>query len=178
MEAALELLQWIHGYWVSSGERRDYNGPERRKQVKCRDLKAATLATKQSVLPSEAPRPAPPPVQSPKQTAVKSVKLKVKTASLRGTETVMTRAISQASHTPPLEVHRELKRETSRQELSRIREDIQQMSQERDFYFDKLRRVEEVCQEAEGEPIIRQILDILYETDPERGFLPPEKEDE
>jgi hypothetical protein len=52
------------------------------------------------------------------------------------------------------------------------------MSQERDFSFDKLRRVEEVCQECEDDPTIRRILDILDETDPERGFLPPEEEDE
>jgi RP/EB family microtubule-associated protein len=46
--------------------------------------------------------------------------------------------------------------------MSRLKEEIDQMTQERDFYFDKLRRVEEVCQEGEDEPIIERILEVLY----------------
>ena len=35
---------------------------------------------------------------------------------------------------------------------------------ERDFYFSKLRDIEMVCQENEGEPFVSQILDIMYAT--------------
>jgi RP/EB family microtubule-associated protein len=48
------------------------------------------------------------------------------------------------------------------------------LEKERDFYFGKLRDVEVLCQEheADGIPVIKQILDILYAT--EDGFAPPE----
>ena len=35
---------------------------------------------------------------------------------------------------------------------------------ERDFYFSKLRDIELICQENEGEPIVASILEIMYAT--------------
>jgi RP/EB family microtubule-associated protein len=65
-----------------------------------------------------------------------------------------------------------------KQEASRLQEELDQMKQERDFYYDKLRKVEEICQDNEDDAIVQQILEVLYEADPEKGFLPPEEEDE
>lgn len=42
------------------------------------------------------------------------------------------------------------------------------MEKERDFYFGKLRNIELICQEQEGEsgdPTMQKIFDILYATD-------------
>lgn len=41
------------------------------------------------------------------------------------------------------------------------------MEKERDFYFGKLRNIELICQEKEGEgdPTLQRIVDILYATD-------------
>lgn len=41
------------------------------------------------------------------------------------------------------------------------------MEKERDFYFGKLRNIELICQEKEGEgdPTLQKIVDILYATD-------------
>lgn len=41
------------------------------------------------------------------------------------------------------------------------------MEKERDFYFGKLRNIELICQEKEGEgdPTLQRIMDILYATD-------------
>ena len=41
------------------------------------------------------------------------------------------------------------------------------MEKERDFYFGKLRNIELICQENEGEnnPVLQRIVDILYATD-------------
>ncbi|CAH0382959.1 unnamed protein product [Bemisia tabaci] len=48
------------------------------------------------------------------------------------------------------------------------------LEKERDFYFGKLRDIEVLCQEQEGEsPVLQKILDILYAT--EDGFAPPEQ---
>jgi RP/EB family microtubule-associated protein len=44
---------------------------------------------------------------------------------------------------------------------------IQDMEKERDFYFGKLRNIELICQEKEGEgdPTLQRIIEILYATD-------------
>jgi len=48
------------------------------------------------------------------------------------------------------------------------------LEKERDFYFGKLRAIEVLCQEQEGDlPVLNKILDILYAT--EDGFAPPEE---
>lgn len=48
-----------------------------------------------------------------------------------------------------------------------LKSTIQDMEKERDFYFGKLRNIELICQEKEGEgdPTLQRIIDILYATD-------------
>lgn len=48
-----------------------------------------------------------------------------------------------------------------------LKSTIQDMEKERDFYFGKLRNIELICQEKEGEddPTLNKITDILYATD-------------
>ena len=62
--------------------------------------------------------------------------------------------------------------------LSRInkslKEDYEMMTQERDFYYDKLRKVEDFCEDNENETTYKKILDILYETDEAHGFVAPD----
>ncbi|CAM9124313.1 unnamed protein product [Lampetra planeri] len=55
---------------------------------------------------------------------------------------------------------------------------IQDMEKERDFYFGKLRNIELICQENEGEgdPTLQRIVDILYATD--EGFVIPDAEEQ
>lgn len=44
---------------------------------------------------------------------------------------------------------------------------VEDLEKERDFYFGKLRNIELICQENEGEndPVLQRIVDILYATD-------------
>lgn len=54
---------------------------------------------------------------------------------------------------------------------------VEDLEKERDFYFGKLRNIELICQENEGEnnPVLQRIVDILYATDVRvdtRIFLP------
>ncbi|XP_016099365.1 microtubule-associated protein RP/EB family member 1-like isoform X3 [Sinocyclocheilus grahami] len=64
------------------------------------------------------------------------------------------------------------------QELNILKSTIQDMEKERDFYFGKLRNIELICQEKEGEgdPTLQKIVDILYATDD--GFVIPDAESE
>lgn len=58
-------------------------------------------------------------------------------------------------------------------QLSEIKLSVESMETERDFYFGKLRDIEVVCQENNGEsPVIQRILDILYAT--ADGFASPD----
>lgn len=52
-------------------------------------------------------------------------------------------------------------------QMEMLRSTIQDMEKERDFYFGKLRNIEVICQEKEGEedPTLIKIMDILYATD-------------
>ncbi|XP_061591516.1 microtubule-associated protein RP/EB family member 1-like [Cololabis saira] len=63
-------------------------------------------------------------------------------------------------------------------EVESLRSTIQDMEKERDFYFGKLRNIELICQEKEGEgdPTLQRIIDILYATD--EGFVIPDAEDQ
>ncbi|XKL64299.1 hypothetical protein PGB90_004385 [Kerria lacca] len=58
-------------------------------------------------------------------------------------------------------------------QLMELKQTIDGLEKERDFYFGKLRDIEVLCQEAEENPIIQKILGILYAT--EEGFAPPEE---
>uniref|UniRef100_A0A671LBY7 Microtubule-associated protein RP/EB family member 1 n=1 Tax=Sinocyclocheilus anshuiensis TaxID=1608454 RepID=A0A671LBY7_9TELE len=62
------------------------------------------------------------------------------------------------------------------QMINDLKATIADMEKERDFYFDKLRNIELICQEKEGEgdPTLQRIVDILYATD--EGFVNPEDE--
>ncbi|XP_021422186.1 microtubule-associated protein RP/EB family member 1 isoform X2 [Oncorhynchus mykiss] len=64
------------------------------------------------------------------------------------------------------------------QEVNILKSTIQDMEKERDFYFGKLRNIELICQEKEGEgdPTLQRIVDILYATD--EGFVIPDAESE
>ncbi|XP_041929219.1 microtubule-associated protein RP/EB family member 3a isoform X1 [Alosa sapidissima] len=63
------------------------------------------------------------------------------------------------------------------QQLMELKLTVDGLEKERDFYFSKLRDIELICQENEGEssPILSRIIDILYAT--EDGFAPPEDDE-
>ncbi|OHT08271.1 hypothetical protein TRFO_04868 [Tritrichomonas foetus] len=63
-------------------------------------------------------------------------------------------------------------------QIAELKEELEQMNQERDFYYEKLRKIEDFCQDNEEEAIVQSILNILYEADEEKGFLPPDDEDD
>jgi RP/EB family microtubule-associated protein len=65
-----------------------------------------------------------------------------------------------------------------RRENRKLKEDVDEMTQERDFYYEKLRKIEEMCQDNEEELAYRKVLDLLYETDEAHGFVAPDEEGE
>jgi RP/EB family microtubule-associated protein len=53
------------------------------------------------------------------------------------------------------------------QQVKVLKLTVEDLEKERDFYFGKLRNIELICQENEGEndPVLQRIVDILYATD-------------
>ncbi|KAL8179884.1 UNVERIFIED_CONTAM: hypothetical protein K2H54_073889 [Gekko kuhli] len=60
-------------------------------------------------------------------------------------------------------------------EINVLKLTVEDLEKERDFYFGKLRNIELICQENEGEsdPVLQRIVEILYATD--EGFVIPDE---
>jgi RP/EB family microtubule-associated protein len=184
--AALELFQWIHGYFEQMGGPKGYDGPGRRRQVKCRDptergrpaVKPAGMAKRQGGVPLKPPGPAPrapPPAREVAAPAPakppKGKPPKPPDADPPPIKPAKAAKPVSVSPDPPADGKQLKKR------AERLEQEVEQLSQERDFYFFKLRRIEDYCQENEDEAIVQQILEILYEADEAHGFLPPEDDE-
>lgn len=57
---------------------------------------------------------------------------------------------------------------------------MENLERERDFYYAKLREVEVLCQQKEGEniPFLKEVLDILYKMDEGDEFAAPQPTDD
>jgi RP/EB family microtubule-associated protein len=185
--AALELFQWIHGYFEQMGGPKGYDGPGRRRQVKCRDptergrpsVKPAGMAKRQGGVPlkppGQAPREPPPPPREPassvpaKPPKSKPPKSDADPVPIKPAKVAKPTSVSPD---PPGTDGKQLKKRAEK-----LEQEVEQLNQERDFYFSKLRKIEDYCQENEDEAIVQQILEILYEADEAHGFLPPEDDE-
>jgi len=67
--------------------------------------------------------------------------------------------------------------EAANLEITELKLSVDNLERERDFYYMKLREVEMLCQEREGEsiPFLQEVLDILYKTDDAEEFVNPEE---
>ncbi|BFZ16592.1 hypothetical protein BsWGS_19632 [Bradybaena similaris] len=57
-------------------------------------------------------------------------------------------------------------------QIDQLNLDKEGLEKERDFYFNKLREIEVICQDNEGASHVKEVMDVLYAT--EEGFAPPE----
>lgn len=162
--AALELFQWIHGYYEQTGPHDDYDAVARRRQARCKEpvpKGKASITTHKStsrVVSQKTP-----------SAAQKRKVISNATPSMKPTKQ------NTSLSAPNFAASKEIKSLNKR--IQELEEENDQVTQERDFYYDKLRRVEDYCQDNEGTPNIQEILEILYETDESKGFLPQEEED-
>lgn len=202
--AALELFQWVHGYYVQNAPDEPYDAAARRRQCHCSPPnssvskgkpKPAGMAQRKNGGPVKASvasnevgqipgRVKPHPVSQHPQHShdedqeEKPPKHAIKSSAPTARETKAQREThdSGASSSELIKLQKEnkqLKKEKADNEA-----EIAQLNQERDFYYGKLRRIEDYCQDHEDEENLKQILEILYEADEAHGFLPPTEEDE
>lgn len=210
--AALELFQWIHGYYLQTGPHDEYDAVARRKHFKCKEptgqvkigqanaVKPAGMAKRTRPVAGVAPTcilneanvpqnygnggnlpvGAIPNAASAnlhselyqKSTKKLPVKGTTKPAAAAATKKTTTTTTAAAPKSTSTAGNAELKQMKS--QVNEMREEIDQLTQERDFYYGKLRRIEEFCQVNESDDMVKKILEIMYETDEEHGFVQPE----
>jgi RP/EB family microtubule-associated protein len=181
--AALEMFQWMHGYFEQMGGPMGYDGPGRRRQTKCRDPtdrgrpgnKPAGMAKRQGGVPlkSSSPEkkeaPAAPAGAAPKVKPPRTESEPPKPAKVPAAAPVADLGAPAAANAGDAK--------QLRKRVGRLEQEVEQMAQERDFYYAKLRKIEDYCQENEEQSVVQQILEILYQVDEEHGFLPPDNEE-
>ena len=50
-------------------------------------------------------------------------------------------------------------------QIEQLNMDKEGLEKERDFYFNKLREIEVICQENDGQTHVKEIMDVLYATE-------------
>jgi RP/EB family microtubule-associated protein len=189
--AALELFQWIHGYFEQMGGAPDYDAAKRRKEARCKEptsrgrpnKKPAGMAKRQGGIPLAPAAKATRAGHVPNPVDVKKPEpAKVKPSKKAEPDPVKLQKPAKSSGAPPGPVPsgsdlaaKEAKK--FRKEIEELKVEVEQMKQERDFYYEKLRKIEDYCQENENETHVKVVLEILYEPDEEKGFLPPEEDE-
>lgn len=195
--AALELFQWIHAYFEQQGASNEYDGAARRKQYRCKDpgqrarminkkpagmarrkdgvqVAAAPLKAKPGHIPG-APESkvekAAPPARAQKKVADEPPSGRPGKAAAAPKADASRPAVGGSA-----EDSKTIK--NLKKQITELQEEVEQMNQERDFYYEKLRKIEDYCQDHENGTHVKNILDLLYEADESRGFLPPDDDDD
>lgn len=181
--AVLEMLQWIYQYYEANKPSQPYD-PQSRRHSKSRSIpkpSGRNLSTKSSVRKTDSPSHSGPQATIPSRkgtrtpnSSVSKTKNEVPIEPSPSDEKLAQENAAMSADIAELKAKiKELKAE-----VKKSKEDYEEMIQERDFYYDKLRRVEDFCQDHEDDENINSVLAILYETDEKNGFLPPEEEDQ
>ncbi|XP_035014855.1 microtubule-associated protein RP/EB family member 1b isoform X2 [Hippoglossus stenolepis] len=144
-----EFVQWFKKFFDANYDGKEYDPVEARQgQDAVSSSNAATSALNKP--PKKALNPAPqrPPVA---KVAPKLAPVSVRKTGMGGGDEERTELMN---------------------ELEILRSTYTDMEKERDFYFGKLRNIELICQEKEGEsdPTLQRIIDILYATDNEQNL--------
>jgi RP/EB family microtubule-associated protein len=156
--AALEMLQWIKAYFDQNYSGGEYDGQGRRNQSGIRDPGDLAKKTKKS-----------------------SNNATVKTSRSKPTRTIVTTPKQQggigapSSQTPGRFVPSQ--NQNLKDQIERLKKENQHLVDERNFYYEKLQKVESLCQMRENDQFANQVLGVLYETDAERGFVSPDQLD-
>lgn len=165
-----EFLQWFKKFFDANYDGRDYDASAARESAPMGfgsgSGKAITNPTKKPIaMPTTTNRNTVKPMTKvpPRTTVAPPV--------ARNSNTV----INKKSETASNQVSNQQIDELSNQIMD-MRLNLEGLEKERDFYFSKLRDIEILCQEAdeaEPNPLVQKILDILYAT--EDGFAPPDE---
>lgn len=158
---SIEFMQWFKGYWdsVTNGEdvASEYNAVERRQNCKTGDWKkySTSSAPKGRIAAVTKKVAQSPAVVSSRGNAKSTIKA--------------ARVEKEIVHVVDPEL--ESKVQSLMEEVTELRLKVDTAERERDFYFDKLRDIEILCQAPElaDVPVLRIVEQVLYATDSEEA---------
>lgn len=173
-----EFLQWFKKFFDANYDGREYNALEARGNIPLGSMAGSVVGSKPS-LTHHATRPVSGRTTASTVThhstthhAPAGSNNNISPASTGGQPGRM--RLTQNGSTAALDQTARLKYET---EISELKANVEAVEREREFYYEKLRELEVLCQKADeaNESIIdkQKILDILYAT--EEGFAVPEE---
>lgn len=173
--ATLEMLQFLHAYYKQKSPSNEYDAVARRKQFRCKEPRLSAASNNSSSSRNASQSPSGKRVASRNQSNLHK-NVNNTNSSLHNTKIFEpTKRKTQVTNTDEI-----MKKENTelKKHVKELEDDVEQMNQERDFYYNKLRKVEEYCQDHEELEELQPILEILYEPDEEHGFFSPEEDEE
>lgn len=151
-----EFVQWFKKFFDANYDGKDYD----------------PVAARQGQETMAAPAPVPPALSKPKKTLSTGSAAPLKPAAPKNT--AAPKSVSAPKRPGVLGGGEEESAELI-QQINLLKITVEDLEKERDFYFGKLRNIELICQENEGEndPVLQRIIEILYATD--EGFVIPDE---
>lgn len=179
---ALQILQWFKPFFDEHYNGGEYDGQGRRDETRCANPgeRKGRKATKKTTT-SMAKVP-PQTVSRPTRQAQTSFATTPYTNHAQNTAhntTTRRTSMNRAGMTPA-----PYSSASVQQQINKMKEKVEELKgdnkillEERDFYYQKLQSVEALCQQREGSDLASKVLEILYQTDEERGFVSPDQLD-
>ena len=179
---ALQMLQWFKPFFDQQYNRGEYDGQARRDETGCKNpgetkSKRPSSSAKRDDVPKTVSRP------RKSQTSFATTPYQqnsTRTNNNNNTNTVY----AQRTVNRNVKIGTTPSSNTLNQQIQKMKEKEEELKndnkillEERDFYYQKLQSVEQLCQGKEGNEFAQKVLEILYQTDEERGFVSPDQLD-
>ena len=181
---ALQMLQWFKPFFDQQYNRGDYDGQARRDETGCKNpgetkAKRPASSTRRDDVPKTVSRPRKSQT-SFATTPYQQNSTRTNNAYNNNTNTVVAqrnvnRTVKIGTTPSSSTLSTQIKKMKEKEE--EIKNDNKILLEERDFYYQKLQSVEALCQNKEGNEFAQKVLEILYQTDEERGFVSPDQLD-
>lgn len=182
---ALQMLQWFKPFFDQQWNRSEYDGQARRDETGCKNpgetkAKRPVSSTRRG---AEVPKTVSKPRKS--QTSFATTPYNQNTNRVNNNINNNTNTVvAQRNVSRTVKIGTTPSSSTLNQQIEKLKEkeielknDNKILLEERDFYYQKLQSVETLCQNKEGNEFAQKILEILYQTDEERGFVSPDQLD-
>jgi len=172
--AVLEMLQWMFQFYAQTQPHPEYDAEARRLNKKASSSRISATKSKTELPKSPVVEPIlPKSVSKPKPVSKPALKQKAIVPESPPKTAEHPKPMTQQSHISDGQTKSRIRELET--ELSSVSEKLDDMTLERDFYYNKLRSVEDFCQDYEENPLIKKIMKILYQTDESLGFVTPEE---
>jgi len=194
----LEFLQWMKRFFDVKYGGQPYNAKERREQAKggkskqgpgptvgAKKLPTTTTSAKPAPKKEEKKAPASSETKKPATKTAPATKLASNPTSKPTTKTQPKPAPTSITTTTTDSGEKDSSNvKTLNEEISKLNVTVEGLEKERNFYFDKLREIEILCQTedeqhngADAQALKQEILKILYATDDNEEFQSPDDQD-